>query len=388
MPMPGVAVVGLGLAGAHMTAAIRAHPGVRLACAADPKPMLRDRFTRAEGVSAYADFDSVLADPSVDVVYLATPQELHRGQAVKAAASGKHVLVEKPMAPSAGDCAAMVAAAEQAQVVLMVGHTHGFDPGVRLIAELVQSGEYGSPALVAAWDYTNFLYRPRRPSELDPALGGGVVLNQVAHQVDLTLTILDRPVRKVRAVTTRLDPARPVDGSCVALLDFGGGVAANLVYVGYDHFDTDELHGWVRESGHAGTPRHGRARAALQQVDPGAEEALRSASLGYGAGELQRPDHQPHLGELVVSCARADLRLGIDDVLAYTDAGVVTRKPESSVGWPGYAQVLDELAAAVQLGRPAFHDGRFATRTIEVCEAILRSAATGSEVVLGPEALA
>ena len=377
----GIAVVGLGLAGSVMTEAIKRHPGVRLAAGVEPYEPVRERFRTSEGLPAYGCLDEALADPHVDVAYLATPPTLHRDQALAALARGRHVLVEKPMAPTAAACDEMVSAAASAGRALVVGHTHGFDPGVALIAELVRSGRYGAPGLLALRDYTNFLYRPRSPEEFDASAGGGVVFNQVAHQVEMARTILDRPVRAVRAFTTRLDPTRPGDGSCTALLDFGDGVAANLLYAGYDHFDSDELHGWVTESGHAGQPRHGSARSALRQLDDAEHATQRRRSLSYGARALAEPTHQPHFGELVLTCAGADLRLGIDAVVAYTDSGPVQHPLPTGGGWSGHAAVLDELLAAVA-GNEVRHDGVFGAATVRVCEAIVESAAVGAEVLV------
>lgn len=381
----GVAVVGLGLAGSVMLEAIRSHPDVRLVAAVEPAEGLRQAFEKAEGLPALAGLEQALENPSVDVVYVASPHQHHADQVVQAALSGRHVIVEKPMALRVEDCDAMVSAADDAGTVLVVGHTHGFDPGVTRLRELVQSGRYGRLGHVAAWNYTNFLYRPRRPADLDAQQGGGVVLNQVAHQVDVVRTIVARELHSVRAVTTRLDADRPVDGSCTALLEFAGGVPASLVYSGYDHFDTDELHEWVTESGTAGRPRHGEARARLQAL-PHSEEQERATGLAYGAVTATAAPvrSQPHFGLLVVSCEHADLRLGVDEVIAYTDEGLVTESLAAPAGLTGHAAVLDELVGAVRSGQPPLHDGSHGRETVRTCLGLLESAASGRTVFFPP----
>src|SRR5207253_7938963 len=140
------------------------------------------------------------------------------------------------------DCDAMIAAADKAGVHLIVGHTHGFDPAIRTMRQLILSGEFGPLGMINTWNYTTFLNRPRRPEELDTSLGGGIIFNQVPHQIDTARLLGGGVVRSVRASTTRLDPARPTEAGCAALLQFHNGATASLVYSGYDHFDSDEWH--------------------------------------------------------------------------------------------------------------------------------------------------
>ncbi|MFK4040297.1 Gfo/Idh/MocA family protein [Nonomuraea wenchangensis] len=378
----GLGLIGLGLAGGVMAAAARTHPGIRLAAAAEPDPELRQRFEQAEGAPAHADIDGVLARADVDAVYVATPHQLHRAHAVAAAEAGKHVIVEKPMALSVADCDAMIEAAAANGVVLIVGHTHGFDPAVTMIRDLVASGAYGPLGMIAMWNYTDFLYRPRRPEELDSARGGGILYNQIPHQIDIARTIADRPVRSVRATAAVLDPARPTEGACAALVEFAGQGTANLVYSGYDHFDSDELHGWIAEGGSPKTQAHGAARRRLGGLTPAEERRARTSDFGYGARSPLPPPHQPHFGELVVTCAGADLRCGPDGVIAYTDDGVEVLPVPGRPWWPGRGDVLQELVDAVVHGRAAFHDGEFGRETVRTCLAIAESARDRREVFL------
>ena len=126
---------------------------------------------------------------------MASPHPHHAAHAIAAARAGKHVLVEKPMALDVADCAAMVEAARAAGTRLAVGPSHGYDAPVARAAELIASGRYGRVRMVTAFNFTDFLYRPRRPDELDPALGGGVVLSQAAHQVDVVRRLVGARAR-------------------------------------------------------------------------------------------------------------------------------------------------------------------------------------------------
>ena len=128
------------------------------------------------------------------------------------------------MALTLADCDRIIAAVERANVHLIVGHTHAFDPAVRAMRGLIASGELGALGMVASWNYTNFLYRPRRPEELDTSKGGGILFNQVPHQIDVARLIGGGLVRSVRAHAGRLDPARPTEGHAIAFLAFADGV--------------------------------------------------------------------------------------------------------------------------------------------------------------------
>ena len=117
----------------------------------------------------------------------------------------------------------MIAAASEAGVRLIVGPSHGFDAPVALAAQLIAGGEFGAVRMVNALNYTDFLYRPRRPEELDTAKGGGVVFSQAAHQVDVVRRLVGAPATRVRAQVGAWDLARPADGAYTAMLSFEGG---------------------------------------------------------------------------------------------------------------------------------------------------------------------
>ncbi len=378
-------IVGLGLAGSVMTAAARTHPAFEIAGAAEPNDELRLRFRADHGVVVHADAAQLFARDDIDAVYIATPHPLHAQQAIAAAEHGKHVIVEKPMALSLEECDAMIEAARRCAVVLMIGHTHAYDPALATMRELMASS-LGEAASVISLNYTDFLYRPRRPEELDTARGGGIVFNQLPHQIGIARALIDSPIESVAATTSVLDHARPTEGACQVLLRFRSGAAATLIYSGYDGFDSDELHGGVGEGGAIKPLVHGAARRALDDLDGDAERALRRTRYGYGAPRPSQPAHQPHFGMLLVSCPGGDLRPTADGVAVYTARGVrevaVPRAP-----WrPGWGDVLEALRAAIAGERPPSQDGAAGREALAVCLAVLRSAAERREIRL--EALA
>jgi len=377
-----LAIAGLGMAGAVMVRAAAAHPGVNLLTVAEPNFETRNTFARDFNTPSYAQLFELCDDDRIEAVYVATPHQYHKTHAVRLAEAGKHIILEKPMALTLADCDAIIAAVERANVHLIVGHTHAFDPAVREMRRIVASGELGPLGMIAAWNYTNFLYRPRRPEELDTTRGGGAIFNQLPHYIDMVRLIGGGKLRSVRAQTTVLDPARPTEGSCVAFLEFENGVAASLTYGGYDFFDSDELHFWISERGTPKSPdQHGAARQALaaRQAD---EARLRVERYAYGAEQGPPPVHQPHFGLMIVTCARGEMRASADGLFIYDQNGKREIALQKSAAMPGRSEVLDDMIAAVRTGRRPLQDGPWGKANVEAMLALLQSARERREVML------
>jgi len=375
-----VGVAGMGRAFSVMLPTFMCDPRVALVAAADPRAEARERFAAEFSAKSYQSVEELCADRAVEIIYVATPHQHHARHATLAAQHGKHLLVEKPMALTLEDCAMMIDAAKRAGVHLIVGHSHSFDAPILRTRELIASGTYGAVRMIAAFNYTDFLYRPRRPEELDTAQGGGAVFNQAAHQVDIVRLLGGGMVKSVRAATGAWDPVRPTEGAYSALLTFETGAFASLTYSGYGHFDSDELSGWIGEMGQAKQPYARRP----QHFADAAEEAAFKDARNYG-GAAYRPlaeqvlSHQ-HFGTIIVSCERADLRPLPDGVMIYQN-GAARLDPLPPPSVPR-AEVIDELYAAVVEGKAPLHDGAWAMATSEVCLAILQSAREGRDVVL------
>ena len=376
-------VVGLGRAFVLMLPTLRAHPLVRLVAAMDLRPEARELFTAEFGGRSHATVEALCADPEVEAIYVASPHGFHREQVITALESGHHVLVEKPMALDLASCAAMVEAAEKAGVHLLVGHSHSFDAPVLHTRRAIEGGTHGRLRMITALTFTDFLYRPRRPEELDTAAGGGVVWSQAAHQVDIVRLLGGGLVKSVRATAAVWDPSRRSETAYNALLTFADGASATLTYSGAGHFDTDELCGWIGELGQRRDPAdHGRARARLAGRSEADEIALKVArTYGAGAGGDETPPvAHNHFGFVVASCDRADLRPTADGMHVYADHD--RRFEALPPPMVPRAEVIDELRAAVAEGVPPIHDGAWGMATLEVCGSILQSAAEDREVVL------
>jgi len=372
-----IGVAGLGRAFALMSPTLAADSRVRMVAAADPRPEALEQFETDFRGRGYSSVEELCADPAVQVVYVATPHQFHAAHATAAAAAGKHILVEKPMALTIDECRAMTAAARKHGVHLVVGHSHSFDAPIALTRQLIASGRYGRLRMITAMMFTDFLYRPRRAEELDTSKGGGAVYNQAAHHLDI-VRLLGGSVRSVRAGTGNWDAARPTEGAYSAFLTLDGGVFATITYSGYAHFDSDEFTGWITEGGARKDPNaYGAARKALL----GDEMQIKNAR-NYGGAQFAPPKaglHQ-HFGVLIASCERGDLRPLPEGVMIYADG---ERRLEA-LAPPKVqrAEVIDELYAAVVDGKAPLHDGDWGTATMEACLAILRSAKEGREVSL------
>jgi len=374
-----IGAAGLGRAFSIMIPTFR-DPRVALVAAADPRAEARRRFATDFGGRAYDTVEELCADPDIEIVYVATPHQLHARHAILAARNGKHVLVEKPMALTLDDCAGMIAAARNGGVHLIVGHSHSFDAPILRTRELIASGEYGAVRMIHALNYTDFLYRPRRPEELDTAQGGGAVFNQAVHQVDIVRLIGGGRLKSVRAATGTWDAARPTEGAYSALLTFEDGAFASTTYGGYGHFDSDELMGWIGEIGQQKQPY---ARKPQNFASPAEEAALKSAR-NYGGPNWHESTEQPvthqHFGTIIVSCALADLRPMPNGMMIYRN-GTARLDPLPPPTTPR-REVIDALYAAVAEGRPPLHDGAWGMATLEVCLAMLQSAREGRDVGL------
>jgi len=374
-----IGVAGLGRAFTLMAPTFAADARVALVAAADPRPEARAQFERDFRGRAYATVEELCADTAVEVLYVATPHQFHAEHARLAFAAGKHALVEKPMALTLDECRAMVDAARLAGHHLIVGHSHSFDVPIQRTRELIASGAYGRLRMITALNFTDFLYRPRRPEELDTARGGGAVYNQAAHHVDIARLLAGGRAKSVRAQTGAWDPARPTEGAYSALVTFEDGAFATITYSGYAHFDSDEFTGWIGEGGQKKDPAaYGAARRALT----GDEMQVKNAR-NYGGAQYAKaataPAHQ-HFGVLIASCEHADLRPLAEGVWIYADG---ERRLEAlSAPKVQRSEVIDELYAALVDGRPPQHDGAWALATTEVCLAILQSASEQREITL------
>ncbi|MNX84313.1 putative 4,5-dihydroxyphthalate dehydrogenase [compost metagenome] len=382
-------VVGLGRAFTLMLPTFQRDDRVELVAACDPRPSSREQFVRDFPAAVYDSVDALVADPDVEAIYIASPHQFHAAHTRLAARHGKHVLLEKPMALSLQECDSMIKDCRDAGVYLIIGHCHSFDAPYLRARAIIQSGTVGTVRMIQALNYTDFLYRPRRPEELDTSAGGGVVFSQAAHQVDIVRLLAGAAVTRVRAAAGAWDPERRTEGAYSALLWFDNGAFASLTYSGYGHFDSDEWNGWIGEMGDAKDPTvYGTARRRLKHVSSNLEEARLKNDGTYGGPTYGPPvapsgAHYQHFGPVVVSCDAADLRPVPDGVWVYgPEKKTHLRLPGPTVP---RSEVIDELHAALRQGQAPLHDGHWARETLKVCLALLRSASESREINVDTE---
>lgn len=379
-------IVGLGRAFTLMLPTLTLHPLVKLVAATDPRADARERFARDFSARTYDQAAELCADPSVQAVYIASPHEHHANHVELAAAHGKHVLVEKPMALTLDDCRRMIAACKRAGTHLLVGHSHSYDAPYLRTRELIQDGQFGAVRMVNAVNFTDFLYRPRRPEELDTRVGGGVVFSQAAHQVDVVRLLVGRPAVSVRAHTGNWDANRPTEGAYNAQILFEGGAFASLTYSGYGRFDTDELNEWVGELGQMRDPSsYGTARTVLRTAGTTEQEIALKNRRAYGpagtdAFQSRAAVEHNHFGFIVVSCDGADLRPAPRGITIYADEERRV-EPLTRPAVPR-AEVIDELYRCIHEHASPLHSGEWGLATLEICLAILQSAERAETVQL------
>ena len=375
-------IAGLGRAFTLMLPTLANDSRLQLVGATDPQALACAQFERDFGVACDASFEALCQNPQVEAIYIATPHALHAAQVEMAAAHGKHVMVEKPMALTLDDCTRMIDATTRAGVVLMVGHSHSFNAPILKTYELIQSGKFGAVRMIYALNYTDFLYRPRRPEELNTQAGGGVIFSQAAHQIDIVRLLGGGLVSTVMAHTGAWDPQRPTEGAYSALLGFNQGTFASLTYNGYGHFDSDQ---WMDGIGELGQTKdaslYGAARQRLRTTHNASEESELKAARNYGAAQWSGSKSIPngfshqHFGPLIVSCDAADLRPTAQGVWINGDVDVLFEALPSPT--LPRQEVIDEFYNAIIHDRPLLHSGAWARATSAVSLAVLAASQTG-----------
>ncbi|WAH35641.1 Gfo/Idh/MocA family protein [Alicyclobacillus dauci] len=380
-----VGIAGLGTATRLMLHALMRNPLVEIVAAASVREEERLAFTRDFSIPTYADIEEMCGLEGVDAIYVSTPTHLHVAHVLMALQHGKHVLVEKPLATSLESARTIVHAAKQYDRVVVVGHSHSYDPPIQAIRSVVQSGRIGNLKMIHNWCYTDWMYRPRLQDELNTALGGGVTFRQGAHQFDIIRFIGGGKLRSVRSATGVWDGGRPTEGSHVVFLEFENGAAATAVYNGYDHFHSSELTfgigEWGNELSHD-EASYGSRRRMIGELREGEEQDIKRQQSAYRS-LTSLPDlgeHQPFFGMTLVSCERGDIRQIPDGIRVYSEDSVEDIALPSGV--TPHDNVIAEFCDAV-LGRQApVHTAAWGLATLEVCFAVLESAAKRQEVYL------
>ena len=360
----GVAIVGAGGAAGVHAGALGRIPDARLvAVAGATRESARARaLAVAHGARHAADLAEILEDRAVDAVILATPHPLHAAAAIAAAEAGRHVIVEKPMALTATEASRMIDAADRAAVVLSVVSQRRWSAPAQRMKAAIDEGRIGRAALATVellgWRSPEYYAMDAWRGTADGE-GGGVLVNQAVHQLDLVSWFLG-PAAEVDGWIANVNhPGIDVEDSAVAIVRFAGGALATVIA---SNAQRPGLHGRVHV--------HGTNGASVGiETDRGS-----SFVAGVSLPSEVRNDIWTIPGE-----EDAPERWRQEDRAAMAGGDVLTHHHE--------LQLRDVIEAIRDGRRPAVtgEDGR---ATVALMAAIAEASRTGGRVRLEPMAVA
>lgn len=229
----GIGIIGAGSYGAAHAEAIRELSTARLVAASRTNEAELRSFCTQYEAAGYTDYRELLARPDIDTVVIATPHHLHTSIALAAAAARKHILLEKPMAPTLAECDQIIAAVRQAGVGLMVGHVNHFVPAYQRARALLDSGEMGE-IVMGVSTMSKFWFEPnRRWWHLDRGTGGGMWMTAGIHPLDRLTWLIGSQVTAVSARLRTRFHDQPADDVGMVFLRYANGAMGTVVSTGY-----------------------------------------------------------------------------------------------------------------------------------------------------------
>ena len=227
---------GWGLIGAstiarqYMIPAINAQPDSRVVAVMSRSAQRARQYADDNGIArSYDAVEALLADPEVDVVYISTTNERHKAETLAAAAAGKHVLCEKPLALNLADALEMAAACRAAGVVMGTNHHLRNAVTHRTLRRLIKEGAIGQPLAARVF---HAVYLPPHLQTWrikDPATGAGVILDITVHDTDTLRFVLDDEVEAVTAISTQQGLAEGgLEDAVMGVMQFQSGLLAQF----------------------------------------------------------------------------------------------------------------------------------------------------------------
>ena len=229
----------------RVAGALRDAPASEIVAVSRARNELAESFAHEIGARRWhGDWRALVADADVTAVYIATPVHVHAAQTIAAAEAGKHVLCEKPMAMSAGECDRMIAACRANGVRLGIAYYRRFYPAVIRVKDIIASGEIGEPvfAQMNAFEHFNPDANYPRAWLLQPSMaGGGPMMDFGCHRIEVLLNLFGA-VRETAAITSNVVFKREVEDTAAVLLRFDGGPCASVAVTHASHERQDTLH--------------------------------------------------------------------------------------------------------------------------------------------------
>ena len=228
-----VGIIGAGDFGAAHARAIAQTARVKLVAASRTNKIALDSFCQTFDCPGYLNYQDLLSDDHIDAVVIATPHHLHTSIVEAAAKAGKHILLEKPMAPNLPECDKILRVVKENKVQLMLGHVNHFVPAYMKAKEVLESGGlgdivYAHSAMHKAWMTPN-----RRDWHLDRNTGGGMWLTIGIHVLDQLCWLINAPVSSLSADIKTGFHDQQADDIGIVMLRFNNGVSAMASALGY-----------------------------------------------------------------------------------------------------------------------------------------------------------
>lgn len=325
------------------------------------------------GVEHIGSFEEMLARPDIDAVVLATPHSAHLPETLAAAAAGKHIFLEKPMALNKAECRRMIDAARSAGVVLTVGQVTRRMEAARIAKQMIDAGEIGEIRMLQVWrGIDGGLARSLGEGSwaLDPR-EGGPFLDWGSHGCDVVRWYAGGEPTLAFGVSKGFDPETPLDETTMAQFVFDNGVFAHIwmtyelphavlgtraryLLIGSKAILDLHAYGHLRISN---GPEGGRSEATWGvPTTPTVSGAAKALTAPAGWQTVYQSDH-------------------------WVD-------PDAGWGYPsaymrqGFARQVQDFTDAITQGRSPEVTGEDGLRAVEMVTAVQRSAATGQAVRL------
>lgn len=344
----GFGIIGCGMIANFHARAIADIADARLVACFNRTAPKAEKLAAEFGGDVYTDLEEMLQRKDLDVVTICSPSGAHLEPCLAAAQAGKHVIVEKPLDVTLARCDAMIAACKQAGVKLATIFPSRFHASSQLLKQAVEAGRFGKLSLGDAyvkWFRTQEYYDSgawRGTWELD---GGGALMNQAIHSVDLLLWLMGPAVEVMGHTATLAHERIEVEDVATATVRFANGALG------------------VIEATTAGFP------GSLKKIE---------ISGSTGTAILEEEDI---IKWEFLEAAPEDEKLR-KEMLGRTKTGGGAADP-AAIGHHAHAALFRDLLEAIRDDRPPAIDGAEGRRSVELILAIYESAKTGKQVTLG-----